>query len=59
MTSLPFVVAGYGVILGGLALYAAILARRIRAARETSLRIRRDAGSVDARTGESPTDGRT
>ena len=59
MTSLPFVVAGYGVILGGLALYAAILARRIRVARETSLRIRRDAGSTDARPGETPTDGRT
>ncbi len=58
MTSLPFVVAGYGVILGGLALYAAILARRIRAARETSLRIRRDAGSADTGTADLPTDDR-
>jgi hypothetical protein len=33
MTDWPFVVAAYGVILGGLALYAAILQRRLAAAR--------------------------
>jgi hypothetical protein len=33
MTDWPFVVAGYGVILGGLALYAAVLQRRLAAAR--------------------------
>jgi hypothetical protein len=33
MTDWPFVVAGYGVILGGLALYAALLGRRLVAAR--------------------------
>ncbi len=31
--ALPFVVAGWGVILGGLALYAATLLRRLAAAR--------------------------
>lgn len=31
-----FVVAGYGVILGGLALYAATLLRRLAAARRAS-----------------------
>jgi hypothetical protein len=38
-----FIVAGWGVILGGMALYAATLLRRLRGARETSLRIRRQA----------------
>jgi hypothetical protein len=33
MTDWPFVLAGYGVILGGLALYAALLGRRLAAAR--------------------------
>ena len=37
MTDWPFVVAGYGVILGGLALYAAILQRRLAAARRALL----------------------
>lgn len=37
MTDWPFVVAGYGVILGGLALYAAILQRRLVAARRALL----------------------
>jgi hypothetical protein len=31
--ALPFVVAGWGVILGGLALYAVLLVRRLAAAR--------------------------
>jgi hypothetical protein len=38
-----FVIAAYGVILGGLGLYAVTLWRRLRAAREASLLIRRDA----------------
>ncbi len=33
MSDWPFVVAGYGVILGGLALYAALLQRRLAVAR--------------------------
>lgn len=37
MTDWPFVLAGYGVILGGLALYAALLHRRLAAARRASL----------------------
>jgi hypothetical protein len=41
MTDLGFVVAAYGVILGGVAIYAVTLLRRLRSARETSLRIRR------------------
>ncbi|MDP9250254.1 MAG: hypothetical protein M3O78_02645 [Chloroflexota bacterium] len=43
MTNLGFVVAAYGVILGGVATYAVTLLRRLRIARETSLRIRREA----------------
>lgn len=43
MTDVGFVIAGYSVILGGAALYAIALARRLRAARETSMQIRRDA----------------
>lgn len=43
MSDVGFVIAAYGVILGGLGLYAATLLRRLRAAREASLRIRRDA----------------
>ncbi len=33
MTDWPFVLAGYGVILGGLALYTALLQRRLAVAR--------------------------
>ena len=33
MSDVGFIVAGYGVILGGLALYAATLLRRLAAAR--------------------------
>ena len=36
MTDVGFVVAGWGVILGGLALYAVTLLRRLAAARDTS-----------------------
>ncbi len=46
MTDLGFVIAGYGVILGSVAAYAVILARRIHVARDASLRIRRDAESA-------------
>ena len=40
-----FIVAAYGVILGGLALYAGLLLRRLAAARAASLDIRRRAES--------------
>lgn len=43
MSEVGFVIAGYGVILGGAALYAITLALRLRVAREASLRIRRQA----------------
>jgi hypothetical protein len=46
MQDLPFIVAGWGVILGGLGLYAVLLLRRLAAAREDSLRIRREAESA-------------
>lgn len=36
MTDAPFVIAGWGVILGGLALYAATLLRRLAAARRAA-----------------------
>jgi len=34
MTDVEFVIAGYGVILGGIAAYVALLLRRLRIARE-------------------------
>ena len=43
MTDVGFVIAGYGVILGGAALYALTLLRRLRATRGLSLQIRREA----------------
>ena len=43
MNDLGFIVAGYGVILGGLAIYAITLVRRLRNARAESLRIRHEA----------------
>ena len=46
MDDLGFIIAAYGVILGGLALYAGLLLRRLAAAREASLRIRREAESA-------------
>jgi hypothetical protein len=46
MDDLAFIVAGWGVILGGLAIYAGVLIRRLAAARAASLRIRRQADSV-------------
>ncbi|HLE59266.1 MAG TPA: hypothetical protein VJA85_06435 [Candidatus Limnocylindria bacterium] len=45
MTDLGFIIAGYGVILGGLALYAMALVRRLRAARSEADRIRRAVGA--------------
>jgi hypothetical protein len=36
MTDAGFVIAAYGVILGGIALYAALLARRLRNAHDAS-----------------------
>ena len=38
MTDAGFVVAAYGVILGGVALYSLLLARRLRNARDASRR---------------------
>ena len=38
MTDAAFVIAAYGVILGGISLYAAWLARRLRDARDASHR---------------------
>ena len=46
MQDLAFIVAGWGVILGGLAAYAALLLRRLAVARATSLDIRHQAESV-------------
>jgi hypothetical protein len=38
MTDAGFVIAAYGVILGGIGLYAVLLARRLRIARDASRR---------------------
>jgi hypothetical protein len=46
MQDLAFIVAGWGVILGGLAAFAALLLRRLSVARAASLHIRRQAESV-------------
>jgi hypothetical protein len=43
MSDVGFVIAAYGVILGGLGLYTVTLWRRLRMARQASLQIRRDA----------------
>ena len=43
MHDLGFIIAGYGVILGGMALYAGLLLRRLSVARRASLQIRHDA----------------
>lgn len=47
MIDAGFVIAAYGVILGGIGLYAALLLRRLRAARE-ALRGDTDSASPDA-----------
>jgi hypothetical protein len=44
MTEAGFVIAAYGVILGGIGLYAGLLARRLRNARDAS----RHGDDVDA-----------
>jgi hypothetical protein len=36
MSDAAFVIAAYGVILGGIGLYAALLVRRLRSARDAS-----------------------
>lgn len=43
MTDAGFVIAAYGVILGGIGLYAALLARRLRTARDAVRRSDNDA----------------
>lgn len=43
MTDVGYVIAGYGVILGGIVVYVALLLRRLRIAREA---LRRDADSA-------------
>jgi hypothetical protein len=43
MTDVGFVIAGYGVILGGIVVYVALLLRRLRTAREA---LRRPADST-------------
>jgi hypothetical protein len=48
MQNLPFIIAGWGVILGGLAIYAGLLVRRLAAARRASLTIRRQAEAAIA-----------
>jgi hypothetical protein len=45
MTDVAFVIAAYGVILGGIGAYAALLARRLRIARDA---LQRPDGDVDA-----------
>lgn len=47
MSDAGFVVAGYGVILGGIAVYVALLLRRLRLARE-ALRRQASASPSDA-----------
>jgi hypothetical protein len=46
MSDVGYVIAGWGVILGGLAVYAVTLLRRLEAARQASLEIRRGAGEA-------------
>ncbi len=45
MTDIGFIIAAYGVILGGLGLYAVTLVRRLRAARREADRIRHAVGA--------------
>jgi hypothetical protein len=55
VNDLEFVLAAYGVILGVLALYVVLLWRRAAAAREASLRIRREAGASPAQPNRDDT----
>ena len=50
-TDIGFIVAGWGVILGGMTLYAVVLLRRLGAARATSLEIRRAADEASQPSG--------
>lgn len=54
MEDLGFIIAAYGVILGGMAAYAGLLLRRLSTARRSSLQVRRDAESVIASAPERP-----
>ena len=54
MENLGFIIAGYGVILGGVALYTWLLLRRLSAARRASLQIRREAESAAPAAPERP-----
>jgi hypothetical protein len=59
VTDVWFVVAGYTVILGGLALYAGLLLLRLREARRTLDGMQRTgngAATRNARSGEPPAD---
>jgi hypothetical protein len=53
MTDVWFVVAGYTVILGGLALYAGLLVLRLREARRTAAGMQRQGLRVDDRDDRS------
>lgn len=46
MSDVGFVIAGWGVILGGMSMYALTLVRRLARARGESLRIRHDAAAM-------------
>ncbi len=47
MTDVGYVIAGYGVILGGIVVYVALVLRRLRTARQ-ALRREADAAPSDA-----------
>lgn len=48
MTDVGYVIAGYGVILGGIVVYVALLLRRLRIARE-AVRLDADSAPPNAR----------
>jgi len=48
MTDIEFVFAAYGAILGGIGLYAGLLVRRLRSARNATGRARRAAAAPSA-----------
>lgn len=56
MTDVGFVIAGYTVILGGLAAYAALLLLRLRDARRTLREMEALGTGHDDRSGEWPAD---
>jgi hypothetical protein len=51
---LGFIIAGWGVILGGLAVYSGLLLRRLGAARKASLEIRRAAEGAEPSPADRP-----